>query len=102
VAISNKVLFRGAVSTTVTDTLYTAPVSASAVITNIVVLNTAALEKTFTLYIGGVLLHKETVIPENSTAYIDLKQALGSSETIQGGASSTDITMHISGVEVTA
>ena len=49
-----KALFRGAATTTLTTNLYTVPSATTAVITSIVVANTAASAGTFTLSIGPV------------------------------------------------
>lgn len=99
-ATITKVLFRGAATTTVSTTLYTVPAEKTAVVTNIAATNTSASEATFTLSLGGVLLQDETSVPANTTAYIDLKQVLSATDTIQGGASATDMKFHISGVEI--
>lgn len=99
-AVTSKVLFRGSATTTTTTTLYTVPASTTAVVTNIIVTNTSASSRTFTLSLDGVSLHTATPLAANSTAYIDLKQVLAATKTIQGGASTTDVRFHISGVEI--
>jgi hypothetical protein len=92
-ATTSKVLYRGAAATSNT-TLYTAPTTGTtAVITNILVSNTAAAAGTFTLNIDGVAAFSATAIEANSTAVIDVK-------TISGSASATTINFHISGVEI--
>lgn len=103
-AVTSKVLFRGAATTTTTTTLYTVPASTKAVVTNIAVTNTAGSSGTFTLGLGPsattISLHTATAIPANSTIYIDCKQTLDAAQVIKGGASATSINFHISGVEI--
>lgn len=99
-ATTSKVLYRGAASTTTTTTLYTVPAATTAVVTNIVVSNTGGSAYTFTLYLDGVLLANTVSIAANSIAVFDLKQVVGSGDTIQGGASNAAVTFHISGVEI--
>jgi hypothetical protein len=101
-----KVLFRGAATTNTATTLYTVPSSpaTTAIVTDIVITNTAASAATFTLGMGtagsNTALHTTTAIAANSTIYIDLKQALTATQTITGGASAITVSFHISGVEV--
>lgn len=99
-ATSTKVLFRGAATTTVGTTLYTVPSSTTTIVTNIAVTNTAATAGTFTIGLAGTALHTTAAIAANSTAYIDLKQVLATTNVITGGASATSINFHISGIEV--
>ena len=99
-ATTSKVLFRGAATTTTTTTLYTVPSATTAVVTNIVVSNTGGSSYTFTLYLDGVLLANTVSIAANSIATFDVKQVLDAADTIQGGASNTAVTFHISGVEI--
>jgi polyisoprenoid-binding protein YceI len=98
-AMTTKILFRGAASTNTSTTLYTVPAATTAIVTNIAATNTSATDVNFTLSLGGVPLQSSTVVPANVTAYIDLKQVLEAGDTISGGASTTDVTFHISGVE---
>lgn len=99
-ATLTKALFRGAATTTVTTTLYTVPASTTTVVTNIAVTNTGSSAYTFTLTLAGTPLHTTTSIAANATAYIDCKQVLSATQTIQGGASNTAVNFHISGVEI--
>lgn len=103
-ATLTKALFRGAATTTTTTVLYTVPASTTTVVSNIAVTNTAATAATFTLGMGPsagqVSLHTTSAIAANSTAYIDLKQVLATTNTITGGASATTVSFHISGVEI--
>lgn len=98
-ATTTKALFRGAASTSST-TLYTVPASTTTVVTNIAVTNTAATAATFTLSLNGVAIQSGSSVAANSTAYIDLKQVLATTQIIAGLASATTVTFHISGVEI--
>jgi hypothetical protein len=53
-ATTSKALFRGAATTTVGTTLYTVPSSTTAVVTEIVVTNTAGSSGTFTISLNDV------------------------------------------------
>lgn len=99
-ATISKALFRGAATTTVGTTLYTVPSGYSAVVTNIIVTNTAGSAGTFTLALNGTSFATTVTIAANSIALFDIKQALVATNTITGGASATTINFHISGVEI--
>lgn len=99
-ATTSKTLFRGAATTNTTTLLYTTPGSTSTVVTNIVVTNTSATNGTFTLWMAGVNLATTVAVGANDSTIIDLKQVLTATQTILGGASSTSINFHISGVEI--
>jgi hypothetical protein len=98
-ATTSKVLFRGAASTSST-TLYTTPSATTTIVTNIVVANTASTAATFTILLDDFEIQKDSTVPANSTAYIDLKQVLVATDTIKGLASATTVDFHISGVEI--
>jgi hypothetical protein len=95
-----KVLFRGAATTTLTTTLYTTPSATTTIVTNVVVTNTSATSKTFTLSLDGVKFADAVTIYANSLVTFDVKQVLVATDTIQGGASTTDVTFHICGMEI--
>jgi hypothetical protein len=99
-ATTTKRLARGAFTTTVTTALYTVPSATTTIVTNMAICNTAGTSATFTLALAGTRIHEATTIAANSTVYVDLKQVLNATETIQGGASATTVNFHISGVEV--
>lgn len=98
-ATTTKALARTAAATS-SATLYTVPSATTAVVTNIVVANTAASAATFTLTLDGVDIFKTAAIAANSTAMFDLKQVLAATKVIAGLASATTVTFHISGVEI--
>lgn len=98
-----KAMYRGAAATSST-TLYTvSSTSAVATVTNIVIANTAASTSTATIALDSVVIVPTVSIPANSVYTIDLKQVLPANnpaKTITGYASSTAVTISISGVEV--
>ena len=98
-ATTSKALFRGAASTSNT-TLYTVPSSTTAVITNVVVANTASSAATFDLSLDDVQLANDVSVAANSITVIDLKQVLATTKTIKGLASAVTVNFHISGVEI--
>lgn len=99
-ATITKTMARGAATTNTGTTLYTVPASTTAVVTNIIVANTAATSATFTLALDGVSLFTTVTIAANTTVAIDLKQNLTTTKTITGGASAVTVSFHISGVEI--
>ena len=98
-ATTSKVLARTAASTS-NATLYTTPSATTTVVTNIVVANTAGTSATFDLALDGVQIFNDTALAANSTAMFDLKQVLVATDLIEGSASATSVTFHISGVEI--
>jgi hypothetical protein len=97
--VTSKVLSRTAASTSST-TLYTVPASTTAVVTNILVVNTAASTATFELLLDDVSIAKTVTVAANDTISIDLKQVLATTKTIKGLASAVTVNFHISGVEI--
>ena len=98
-ATTTKQMYRGAASLT-SATLYTVPSATTAVVSNIIVTNTAAAAGTFTLNLNGTALFTTVALAANSTATFDLKQVLSATQTITGLASATSINFQISGVEI--
>jgi len=98
-ATTSKALFRGAASTSNT-TLYTVPSATTAIVTNIVVTNTATSSATFTLKLDGVDLATDAALAASTIATFDIKQVLDAADLIEGSASATTVNFHISGVEV--
>ena len=95
-----KALFRGAATTTTSTTLYTVPSATTTVVTNIVVTNTSGTAGTFTLSLADVPFAVTTLVGANDATVLDIKQVLSATQTIKGGASTTSINFHISGVEI--
>jgi len=98
-ATTSKALARGAFATS-SATLYTVPASTTAVITNIVVTNSASSAATFTIQLDAVDIFKDSAIAANTTVAIDLKQVLTTTKIIAGLASAITVKFHISGVEI--
>jgi hypothetical protein len=98
-AVISKALSRTAAATSST-TLYTTPVSSTAIVTNIAVANASISDATFTINLDGIALVSGATVPGNGTTFIDLKQVLAATKTITGFASTTDVKFHISGVEI--
>ena len=96
---TTKALARGAFATSSTA-LYTVPSATTAVISNIVIANTAGSAGTFTLALNGTSMATTVSVAANSITTIDLKQVLDATQAITGLASATTITYHISGVEI--
>lgn len=92
-------MFRGAASTSNT-TLYTVPSSTTAVVTNIVVTNTAATSATYTVKLDGVDILSGVTIPAKGVSAVDIKQVLSAADLVEGSASATTVNFHISGVEI--
>ena len=102
-ATTTKVLARTAAATSST-TLYTAPnTSTLAIVTNIVLANAATSASTATVAIDGVTVVPAVSIPANSVVGFDMKQVIPANATpkvITGFASTTNVSIHISGVEI--
>ena len=99
-ATISKTLFRGAATTDVSTLLYTVPASTTAVVTNIVVVNTSGTAATFTLSLDDVKLAETVSVGAFDSTVLDIKQVLSATETLKGGASVTDVIFHVSGVEI--
>jgi hypothetical protein len=98
-AVTSKVLFRGAATTTST-TLYTTPATAVAVVTNVGVTNTTTSAVTASILLDDVAILSSVSIDAKTSIFIDLKQVVDASDTIKGSASTTAVNFHISGVEI--
>lgn len=97
---TTKVLFRGAATTSTGTTLYTVPGATTAVVSNILIENSSTSAATFTLALNSVPIATAVSVAANSVTVIDLKQVLPATQTITGGASTSAVDIHISGVEI--
>ena len=101
--VTSKVLARVAAATSST-TLYTQPnTTTTTIITNILVANTTASTANFSLTIAGVTSATSVTVSAFDTTVIDMKQVIpptSPAATIAGSGSTTGITFHISGVEI--
>lgn len=102
-ATTSKALARTAAATSST-TLYTVPnTSTTTIVTNIVLANTAASTSTATIAIDSVVVVPTVSIGANSVFVMDLKQVIPANatpKTVTGYASTTAVSIHISGVEI--
>jgi hypothetical protein len=89
---------------TTSTTLYTVPsTTAIAIVTNIVLANSATSASSATIAIDGKAIVPTVSIPANSVVGFDMKQVISANatpKTITGYASTTAVTIHISGVEI--
>lgn len=99
-ATTAKALFRGAATTNTSTVLYTVPAATTAIVTNIVVTNTASGDATFTLSLDDVAFATTVTVGGYDSVVLDVKQVLDTTKTIKGGASATTVNLHISGVEI--
>lgn len=95
-----KVLFRGAASLGST-TLYTAPALTTTMVTSVVIANASASQQTYTLNLNGVAMAPTVTVPANDAVQLEPKQVIAAGQTITGLASSTSVTFHITGLEIT-
>jgi hypothetical protein len=102
-ATLTQALARTAAATSST-TLYTVPTTTTiTVVSNIVLANAATSASTATIAIDGVAVVPAVSIPANSLVGFDLKQVIPANATpkvITGFASTTAVSIHISGVEI--
>ena len=102
-ATTTKALARTAAATSST-TLYTMPnTSTVTVVSNIVLANAATSASTATIAIDGVTIVPAVSIPANSVVGFDMKQVIPANATpkiITGFASTSAVSIHISGVEI--
>lgn len=97
-ATTTSMAFARTAASTSNATLYTAPYGTTAVVTNIVVANTAATAATFTIKLSGIDVLSGVSLAANTTAFFDLKQVISPEDLIEGSASATTVNFHISGV----
>jgi len=91
--------YRGAAPISATS-LYTVPASKTAIVTDIVISNTNSSQQYVTISIDGTVLIPNVPISANNIVTFSLKQAISTGLVISGIASSSDVKIHISGVEV--
>ena len=81
-------LMVGAQITPTSTTLYTAPATGTTVVTNIVAANASSLAQQVTVNLANsgtsYPIISNVTVPANSSAFFDLKQVLGQSQTITG------------------
>ena len=87
--------------TTTSATLYTVPAGATALVTEIILSNTTAIDITATITLSGVALFTAAPVPANGILTLGLKQVVSTTEIIAGFASAAGLNVFISGVNVT-
>ena len=90
--------YRGAASTT-SSTIYTVPANTTSILTDIVVTNTDANQQTVTISVDGVVLIPTVPISSNSVLNFQFRTVIGATKTITALAGSTNVTLHVSGVQ---
>ena len=102
-ATVTKAIARTAAATS-SATLYTVPTTSTiTVVSNIVLSNAATSASTATIAIDGVTIVPAVSIPANSVVGFDMKQVIPANATpkiITGFASTSAVSIHISGVEI--
>jgi hypothetical protein len=102
-ATTTRALARTAAATS-SATLYTVPnTSTITVVSNIVLANAAATASTATIAIDGITIVPAVSLPANSVVGFDMKQVIPANATpkiITGFASTSAVSIHISGVEI--
>ena len=78
--------------------MYKRQASTTAIVTNILVTNTAGTAATFTISLNGTVIIPAASIAANSTALFDMKQVVTTGQLIAGFASATTVNFSISGV----
>jgi len=87
--------------TTTSATLYTVPAATTALVTEIVLSNTTAIDINVTITFAGVALLTAAPVPANGILTLGLKQVVSTTEVIAGVASAAGLNVFISGVNVT-
>jgi hypothetical protein len=99
-ATISKAMFRGP-ATTVDNTLYSVPSATSAIVTNIIISNASSTRQTFSISLAAVPIASGVEIQGNSLVVFDIKQPMSALEAVAAFASSTSVSFHVSGVEIT-
>ena len=94
-----QVLFRGAAATSST-TLYTVPAATTALVTSVIIVNTAGANATFDMSLNDVQIANDVVAPANDSVILEIKQVMDATQTLKALASATTVNFHISGLEI--
>jgi hypothetical protein len=98
-AATPTLFYRGSAATS-SATLYTVPSSTSSVLTDIVVSNTSSNQQYVTITVDGVNLVPAVPVSANAVINFQFKTVLATTKIIAGFATSTDVKLHLSGVEI--
>ena len=91
--------YRGAAATS-SATLYTSPTSTTSVLTDVIVSNNDVNQQTVTISIDGVVLLPAVPISGNTLVNFQFRSVFAAGKLITGFASSTNVTLHLSGVQI--
>lgn len=98
-AVNPTLFYRGAAATS-SATLYTVPASTTAVLTDIVVSNTSSNQQYVTMTVDGVNILPTVPISANTVITIQPKTVIPTGDIVAGYATSADVKLHVSGVEI--
>lgn len=90
--------YRGAAAIS-SATLYTVPASTTSILTDVVISNSDVNQQTITILVDGVALVPAVPISGNTVVNFQFKTVMGAGKLITGYASSTNVTLHLSGVQ---
>ena len=96
-AAAPALFYRGSAATS-SATLYTAP--SNAVLTDVVVSNTSSDQQYVTITIDGVNIVPTVPVSAKSVINFQFKTYIPDGDVVAGYASSTDVKLHLSGVEI--
>lgn len=100
-ATKPKAFHRGVAPTSLT-TVYTVPDAGQGIVTNIVASNSSDTSAAgITVKLDGVALVTNVGIAPHGLVQLDITQVIEAGDTIQIQASTANVSVHISGVEVT-
>ncbi|MFD7738063.1 hypothetical protein [Kitasatospora sp. NPDC059800] len=99
-AATPKKYFRGALPTAMT-VVYTVPVGATAIVTNIVATNPAASSASIAVKLGGVYALANVGIAPGGVLTVEMSQVLNAGDKIEVQGNAQAAPAHISGVEAT-
>ena len=91
--------YRGAAATS-SATLYTVPTSTTSILTDVIVANNDVNQQTITISVDGVVLVPSVPISGNTLVNFQFRSAIAAGKLITGYASSTNVTLHLSGVQI--
>ena len=98
-AVTPTLFYRGSAATS-SATLYTVPSSTTAVLTDIVVSNTSSSQQYVTMTVDGVNILTTVPISANTVITIQPKTVIPTGDIVAGYATSADVKLHVSGVEI--
>ena len=98
-AVNPTLFYRGAAATS-SATLYTVPSSTTAVLTDIVISNTSSSQQYVTMTVDGVNILPTVPISANTVITIQPKTVIPTGDIVAGYATSADVKLHVSGVEI--